>query len=109
MASREIGCVSVRPPGVPVLESPKRSLLTAPSIWIELYRLFLPATDILVPVGPLAATLTYGLLRAKSWNCLRTVGRALISSSGTPTPDLKYPDQFMPPNSNIPMHQPDEN
>jgi len=28
--------------------------------------------------------------------------------AGTPTPDLKYPDQFMPPNSNIPMHQPDE-
>jgi pilus assembly protein CpaC len=29
-------------------------------------------------------------------------------ASGTPTPNLKYPDQFMPPNSNIPMHQPDE-
>jgi pilus assembly protein CpaC len=28
--------------------------------------------------------------------------------AGTPTPDLKYPDQFMPPNSNIPMHQPDD-
>jgi pilus assembly protein CpaC len=28
--------------------------------------------------------------------------------AGTPGPDLKYPDQFMPPNSNIPMHQPDE-
>jgi pilus assembly protein CpaC len=28
--------------------------------------------------------------------------------AGTPNPDLKYPDQFMPPNSNIPMHQPDE-
>ena len=28
--------------------------------------------------------------------------------AGAPTPDLKYPDQFMPPNSNIPMHQPDE-
>jgi pilus assembly protein CpaC len=28
--------------------------------------------------------------------------------AGTPTPGLKYPDQFMPPNSNIPMHQPDE-
>ncbi|MGD0479559.1 MAG: pilus assembly protein N-terminal domain-containing protein [Terracidiphilus sp.] len=27
--------------------------------------------------------------------------------AGTPTPELKYPDQFMPPNSNIPMHQPD--
>jgi len=30
------------------------------------------------------------------------------SPAGTPTPGLKYPDQFMPPNSNIPMHQPDE-
>src|ERR1017187_7023012 len=87
MASREIGCVSVRPPGVPVLEGPKRSLLTAPSIWIELYRLFLPATDMLVRVGSLEATLTYGLLRAKSWNCLRTAGRALLSSSGTEEPD----------------------
>jgi pilus assembly protein CpaC len=29
-------------------------------------------------------------------------------AAGTPTPNLKYPDQFMPPNSNIPMHQPDE-
>jgi pilus assembly protein CpaC len=29
--------------------------------------------------------------------------------AGTPTPNLKYPDpQFIPPNSNIPMHQPDE-
>lgn len=28
--------------------------------------------------------------------------------AGTPTPNLKYPDQFMPPNSNIPMYQPDE-
>jgi pilus assembly protein CpaC len=28
--------------------------------------------------------------------------------AGTPTPDLKYPGQFLPPNSNIPMHQPDE-
>lgn len=28
---------------------------------------------------------------------------------GTPTPILKFPDpQFLPPNSNIPMHQPDE-
>jgi pilus assembly protein CpaC len=27
--------------------------------------------------------------------------------AGTPTPELKYPDQFLPPNSNIPMHQPD--
>ncbi len=27
---------------------------------------------------------------------------------GTPVPELKYPEQFMPPNSNIPMHQPDE-
>ncbi len=27
--------------------------------------------------------------------------------AGAPTPDLKHPDQFMPPNSNIPMHQPD--
>jgi pilus assembly protein CpaC len=27
---------------------------------------------------------------------------------GAPTPELKYPDQFMPPNTNIPMHQPDE-
>ncbi len=29
------------------------------------------------------------------------------TAAGTPTPDLKYPDQFMPPNSNIPMHQAD--
>lgn len=28
--------------------------------------------------------------------------------AGAPTPDLKYPEQFIPPNSNIPMHQPDE-
>ena len=28
--------------------------------------------------------------------------------AGTPPPDLKYPGQFLPPNSNIPMHQPDE-
>lgn len=29
-------------------------------------------------------------------------------SVGTPLPDLKMPDRFLPPNSNIPMHQPDE-
>jgi pilus assembly protein CpaC len=28
--------------------------------------------------------------------------------AGTAPPELKYPGQFMPPNSNIPMHQPDE-
>jgi pilus assembly protein CpaC len=29
--------------------------------------------------------------------------------AGTPTPNLKYPDpQFIPPNTNIPVHQPDE-
>jgi pilus assembly protein CpaC len=28
--------------------------------------------------------------------------------AGAPPPDLKYPEPFMPPNSNIPMHQPDE-
>lgn len=28
--------------------------------------------------------------------------------AGAPTPNLKYPEAFMPPNSNIPMHQPDE-
>ena len=29
--------------------------------------------------------------------------------AGTPTPNLKFPDpNFIPPNSNIPMHQPDE-
>lgn len=29
--------------------------------------------------------------------------------AGTPQPNLKFPDpQFIPPNSNIPMHQPDE-
>jgi pilus assembly protein CpaC len=28
--------------------------------------------------------------------------------AGTPTPNLKYQEEFMPPNSNIPMHQPDE-
>ena len=27
--------------------------------------------------------------------------------AGAPVPDLHYPDKFMPPNSNIPMHQPD--
>jgi len=27
--------------------------------------------------------------------------------AGTPTPNLKYQEEFMPPNSNIPMHQPD--
>jgi pilus assembly protein CpaC len=29
-------------------------------------------------------------------------------SAGTPTPNLNYPEEFLPPNSNIPMHQPDE-
>ena len=29
-------------------------------------------------------------------------------AAGAPLPALKYPDKFMPPNSNIPMHQPDE-
>jgi pilus assembly protein CpaC len=29
-------------------------------------------------------------------------------AAGTQAPSLKYPDQFMPPNSNIVMHQPDE-
>ena len=48
MVSSEMGCVSVRPPGVPVAESPKRSLLTAPSIWIVLYRLFIPAMEMVV-------------------------------------------------------------
>ena len=28
--------------------------------------------------------------------------------AGAPPPELKYPDKFMPSNSNIPMHQPDE-
>ncbi len=28
--------------------------------------------------------------------------------AGSPLPDLKWPDKFMPPNSNIAMHQPDE-
>jgi pilus assembly protein CpaC len=28
--------------------------------------------------------------------------------AGTAPPELKYPGEFMPPNSNIPMHQPDE-
>jgi pilus assembly protein CpaC len=27
--------------------------------------------------------------------------------AGAPLPDLKYPQKFMPPNSDIPMHQPD--
>jgi pilus assembly protein CpaC len=27
--------------------------------------------------------------------------------AGKPVPGLNYPDQFLPPNSNIPMHQPD--
>ena len=29
--------------------------------------------------------------------------------AGTPVPQLKYPQQFLPPNSNIPMHTPDAN
>ncbi len=29
-------------------------------------------------------------------------------TAGTPLPAPNYPDKFMPPNSNIPMHQPDE-
>jgi pilus assembly protein CpaC len=29
-------------------------------------------------------------------------------AAGAPLPELKYPDPFLPPNSNIPMHQPDE-
>jgi pilus assembly protein CpaC len=28
--------------------------------------------------------------------------------ASAPLPDLKWPDKFMPPNSNTPMHQPDE-
>jgi pilus assembly protein CpaC len=28
--------------------------------------------------------------------------------AGQPVPALKWPDKFLPPNSNIPMHQPDE-
>ena len=28
--------------------------------------------------------------------------------AGTPTPELAYPEKFLPPNSNIPVHQPDE-
>ena len=28
--------------------------------------------------------------------------------AGQPPPELAYPDKFMPPNSDIPMHQPDE-
>jgi pilus assembly protein CpaC len=27
---------------------------------------------------------------------------------GTPTPNLNFPEAFLPPNSNIPVHQPDE-
>jgi len=27
--------------------------------------------------------------------------------AGAPTPELKYPAKFLPPNSNIPMHNPD--
>ena len=49
MESIEIGCVFDWPPGVPVAARPKRSLLTAPSIWIVLYRLFLPETEMFVP------------------------------------------------------------
>ena len=29
-------------------------------------------------------------------------------AAGAPLPELKYPDKFLPANSNIPMHQPDE-
>ncbi len=29
------------------------------------------------------------------------------TAAGTPPTDLKYPDQFLPPNSNVPMHQAD--
>jgi pilus assembly protein CpaC len=29
-------------------------------------------------------------------------------AAGQPLPDVKYPVQFLPPNSNIPMHHPDE-
>ena len=36
MASSEIGLAPACPPGVPLAARPKRSLLTAPSIWIEL-------------------------------------------------------------------------
>ncbi len=28
-------------------------------------------------------------------------------AAGAPTPELKYPVKFLPPNSNIPMHNPD--
>ena len=58
MVSSEMGCVSVWPPGVPVEASPNRSLLTAPSIWIVLYRLFIPAMEMVVCVESLGCTLT---------------------------------------------------
>jgi pilus assembly protein CpaC len=28
-------------------------------------------------------------------------------AAGTPVPELKYPEEFLPPNSSVPMHQPD--
>ena len=58
IVSSEMGCVSVWPPGVPVAASPNRSLLTAPSIWIVLYRLFIPAMEMVVCVESLGGTLT---------------------------------------------------
>ncbi len=58
IVSSEMGCVYAWPPGVPVDARPKRSLLTAPSIWIELYRLFFPPTEMAVWVASYACTLT---------------------------------------------------
>jgi hypothetical protein len=42
MASMLIGCDSVWPAGAPVADRPNRSLFTAPSIWMLLYRLLRP-------------------------------------------------------------------
>src|SRR6185503_15414448 len=85
MTSRLIGCVSVLPPGVPVLPPPdatlKMSLFTAPSIWMLLYRTFRPATDNADCRLSLAIWLKYGELRAMSWKLRLIVGRAWMTAS----------------------------
>src|SRR5262245_57638994 len=70
-----MGCDSVWPAGAPVADRPNRSLFTAPSIWMLLYRLFLPATE-RAPGSELTAIgEKYGDVRAKSSRLRDTVGR----------------------------------
>jgi hypothetical protein len=54
IASTEIGLAFDWPPGVPEPARPNRSLLTPPSIWMLLKRLFWPATEVPTTCGEVA-------------------------------------------------------